>query len=110
MNGDSHIAHLCSRIYGEIYKNDKCVESSEQYSWLHCNWGWGENCDGYYESEVFYTGSNTLRKGIDEDIDESTYYDEDTETIITIPSPNDETIVVFGNSSKARYHYRHITY
>lgn len=89
-------------IYGEFFKGDVCTDSFVQHRWFHCNWGWEGDCDGYYASEIFFTGDSNLRKGIDDDIDECYDYN-------IIPSTNDNKIS-FGDDSKSRYFYRYITY
>ena len=61
---------------------------------FHCNWGWSGDCDGYYTSEIFFTGEKHEPEIFDDVDDQSSFNKE----------------VGFGDSSKARYHYRHITY
>ncbi len=41
---------------------------SNQQTLVHCNWGWGGNCNGYFTSGVFKTDSAVIR---DEDLSHS---------------------------------------
>lgn len=42
-----------------------CVELNDPTKYkdiyLHCDWGWGGTCNGYYSGSVFKAGSNTFR-------------------------------------------------
>lgn len=39
----------------KIYNpNRELINQYEEYrDYVHCNWGWGGDCDGYYETSVF---------------------------------------------------------
>lgn len=49
MRGSGHawVADACS--YCVDYANNDTIAAE-----IHCDWGWGGNCNGYYSGEVFY--------------------------------------------------------
>lgn len=54
---------------GRVYQDGELPELLDTYyhsaSYLHCNWGWGGKCDGYYTPGVF----NTIEGPVDPDRD-----------------------------------------
>lgn len=44
---------------------EEYIEHTDNYNLLHCNYGWGGTCDGYYTSGIFDTRNNLPGYDID---------------------------------------------
>ncbi|MBQ4533195.1 MAG: C10 family peptidase [Alistipes sp.] len=45
--------------------SEEYIEHTDNYNLLHCNYGWGGTCDGYYTSGIFDTRNNLPGYDID---------------------------------------------
>lgn len=64
-----------------VYDYTDTLVYSKEYNLVHCNYGWGGSCDGYYSSGIFDTTSMLSGENRDESIGDVQYvqpYDFDT--------------------------------
>ena len=71
---------------------------------FHCNWGWDGHHDGYYTSEIFRI------KKISDNADGTGYGAIITEEDDKTYEDSSNITINYGEASKPRFHYRHITY